>query len=80
MLGCEACHGPGGKYLADDKKSMKNKEYKRADLVAVGMVSPPTEKPCAGCHNDKPPFFQDFDFETRKAEGAHEHRPLKYQH
>ncbi len=79
-VGCETCHGPGGSYVADDKMSTKNKNYKKADLVALGMVSPPTEAECRVCHNDKSPFYRAFEFEARKDEGTHEHIALKYEH
>lgn len=78
---CEACHGPGGGYLADDKMSLKNKEYIRAEVVAAGLVIPTAETCTSTCHNEKSPFAKGtFDFEARKTEGTHEHLPLKYQH
>lgn len=76
---CEVCHGPGVGYLKPNLMSLQNKEYKRADLVAVGMVVPSVET-CKTCHNQKSPFFKAFDYETRKREGTHEHTPLKYKH
>jgi len=82
-VGCEACHGPGGGYLGDDKMSLKNKEYKRPALLAAGLVSPPTAETCAACHNDKSPFVgpgYKFDFKERKDKGTHEHAKLKYSH
>ncbi len=80
-VGCEMCHGPGGSYVAEDKMSLRNKEYKRADLVSVGLVAPPTAAQCTSvCHNNKSPFFKPFDFAKRKDQGTHEHKPLKYQH
>jgi len=79
-VGCEMCHGPGGSYTASDKMGFKNKEYKRADLVAVGLVHPVGEAQCVVCHNEKNPFFKEFDFETRKREGIHEHFPLQFKH
>lgn len=80
---CESCHGPASAYLAKDKMSLQNKEYKRSDLTAVGLVVP-TAETCTGlCHNEKSPFAEAgkaFDFENRKHEGTHEHIPLKFQH
>jgi mono/diheme cytochrome c family protein len=82
-VGCESCHGPGGTYLKSEYMSLKNKEYKKADLVAVGMVDQITKKQCVNCHNADSPFVGDdyvFDFESRKDEGTHEKFPLKYEH
>jgi hypothetical protein len=82
-VGCEMCHGPGGTYIQDGYMTLKNKEYKKADLVAVGMVGEITKAQCEVCHNTESPFVGDdyvFDFEQRKEEGTHEKFPLKYQH
>ncbi len=76
---CEVCHGPGAGYLKPNLMSLQNKEYKRADVVAAGMVIPSVET-CKTCHNPKSPFYKPFDYETRKREGTHEHTPLKYKH
>ena len=82
-VGCEVCHGPGGSYLADGYMTLKNKEYKKADLVAVGMVETVDEARCVGCHNADSPFVAEgfvFDFAAQKDEGTHEKYPLKYSH
>ena len=82
-VGCEVCHGAGGTYVADEYMSIKNKDYKRADIEAVGSIFPPTNDQCVGCHNTDSPFVGDdyvFDFEQRKADGTHENTPLKYEH
>ncbi len=82
-VGCEMCHGAGGTYVADEYMSIKNKNYKRADIAAVGSIYPPTEAQCRVCHNEESPFVGEgyvFDFEQRKKDGAHEIYPLKYDH
>jgi hypothetical protein len=82
-VGCEMCHGPGGTYTKPEHMSLKNKEYKKADLVAVGMVDQVTEGQCKGCHNTESPFVGPdyvFDFEANKDKGTHEKFPLKYPH
>ena len=82
-VGCEMCHGAGGTYVADQYMSLKNKEYKKADLVAVGMVDAVGEAQCLPCHNSESPFVADdfvFDFEANKDTGTHEKFPMKYQH
>lgn len=82
-VGCEMCHGPGGTYVADEYMSLKNKDYKRAEIEAVGSIYPPSEEQCAQCHNEKSPFVGEgyvFDFEQRKADGAHEVFGLRYEH
>lgn len=76
---CEACHGPGAAYLKPALMSLQNKEYKRADLVAAGMVMP-TAETCQKCHNKKSPFYQPFDFKTRVQQGTHAHAALRYKH
>ena len=79
-VGCESCHGAGGTYIQPEHMSLKNKNYKKADIVAVGMVDTVGVEQCSGCHNEKSPFFKEFNFEKRKDEGTHEHFPLKYEH
>jgi hypothetical protein len=80
-VGCEMCHGAGGEYTKEEHMSLKNKMYKLRDLVKVGLINPPTAGMCTeSCHNRKSPFFQKFDFATRKKEGTHSHEPLKYKH
>lgn len=82
-VGCEMCHGAGGTYTKDGYMTLKNKEYKKADLVAVGLTDQITVKQCTECHNSESPFVGDdyvFDFEKRKSEGTHAKFPLKYPH
>jgi hypothetical protein len=82
-VGCEMCHGPGGTYTKPEHMSLKNKEYKKADLVAVGMVGEITEEQCRSCHNEESPFVGAdyvFDFEANKEVGTHEKFALKYEH
>ncbi len=79
-VGCEMCHGAGGDFLGDDKHSAKNKEFKSADLAPLGFINKPQDAQCVNCHNEKSPFFKEFNFEERKDEGTHEHFPLKYEH
>jgi len=82
-VGCEMCHGPGGTYLKPEYMSLKNKEYKRADIVAAGLVDNITEEQCRGCHNEESPFVGPdyvFDFEANKENGTHEKFALKFEH
>jgi hypothetical protein len=82
-VGCEMCHGAGGTYLEDPYMTLKNKEYKKAELVAVGMVDTVGAAQCTTCHNAESPFVADdfvFDFEANKDTGTHEKIPLKYEH
>ena len=62
--------------------SLKNKEYVKSEIVALGMVDTVGEAQCISCHNADSPFAPEggFDFEAVKDEGTHEHFPLKYEH
>ena len=80
-VGCEMCHGPGGTYTQDEYMSLKNKEYKKSEVVAVGMVDTVTEAQCTVCHNENVPMEgYTFDYEASKDTGTHELFPLKYNH
>ena len=82
-VGCETCHGAGGTYTQDGLMTLDNKEYKKADLVAAGMVAEVGNEQCVACHNADNPFVGAdfvFDYEANKDEGIHEHFPLKYEH
>jgi cytochrome c peroxidase len=82
-VGCETCHGPGGTYLEPEYMSLKNKEYTKSDLVAVGLVGEITDAQCTSCHNADSPFVGEdfvFDFERSKNDGTHDRIPLKYEH
>ncbi|MCP4662052.1 MAG: hypothetical protein GY856_42155 [bacterium] len=78
--GCEMCHGPGGTYVQVQYMSLKNKEYKKADLVAVGLVDKVGEAQCVFCHNHKSPTRGELDYATEGQEGIHELFPLRYYH
>jgi hypothetical protein len=80
---CESCHGAGGDYLKEGLMTLKNKEYKRADLVKAGLVIVNGETCTSLCHNSKSPFVTKdyvFNYEERKKKGIHELIPLKYPH
>jgi Cytochrome c554 and c-prime len=80
---CESCHGAGGEYLKEGFMTLKNKDYKRADLLKAGLVVPTAETCTSQCHNPKSPFVTKdsvFNFEERKKKGTHEHIALKYPH
>ncbi len=83
-VSCEMCHGAGSEYTKEQFMSLKNKEYSRAEVLKVGLVSPVTGDRCTSlCHNAKSPFYdknKPFDFNKRKAEGTHKHLPLKFKH
>ncbi|MFQ5695901.1 MAG: cytochrome c family protein [Terriglobia bacterium] len=76
---CEVCHGPGKGYMKPNLMSLKNKNYKRSEVIAAGLVIPSAEV-CGKCHNEKSPFYKPFDYEERKKQGIHESHPLKYNH
>ena len=81
-VGCEACHGAGSKYSPYKKE---HEDYKTADVVALGLMTPVTAGNCTGCHNTESPTAGEgyvFDFETMKAnaEAIHAHVPLKHEH
>jgi hypothetical protein len=83
-VGCEMCHGAGGTYVQKPYMTLQNKEYKKEELVAVGMVAAIGAENCTSvCHNTKSPFVGDdfvFDFESQRHKGTHEKFPLKYEH
>ncbi len=78
---CEACHGPHSEVLK--VMTVKNKAYKRSEVLSAGLEIP-SEKTCLGqCHNTKSPMVPPnyvFDYAKRKAQGAHNFIPLKYPH
>ena len=71
-------------YVGSKKCKMCHlKEYKKAELVAVGMVDTVGEGQCTTCHNPDSPFVGDdfvFDFGANKGKGTHEAYPMKYEH
>ncbi len=83
-VSCEMCHGAGSEYTKPEHMSLKNKNYKLAGILKVGLISPVTGATCVEvCHNEKSPFFnkdEPFDFEKRKYEGTHDNFPFKYKH
>jgi hypothetical protein len=83
-VGCEMCHGPGGTYTQKEYMSLQNTQYKKDQLVAVGLVGQITGETCTGlCHNNKSPFVGKdyvFDFAARRDQGIHERFPLKNPH
>jgi hypothetical protein len=83
-VSCEMCHGAGSEYVKEQYMHLKNKNYKLAEVVKVGLIAPVTGDRCTEvCHNEKSPFFnkdEPFDFAKRRVEGNHELFPLKYKH
>jgi hypothetical protein len=73
---CESCHGAGSDYM---KVMMTNRDYKREEVIAKGLILP-DEAACRKCHNEKSPFYKEFNFKEQVAQGIHEHIPLKKAH
>ena len=68
-VGCESCHGAGGKYWK--KKVMQDREAS----IAAGMIVP-DEKTCTACHNEESPSFKAFCYHERVEQIRHLN-PLK---
>jgi hypothetical protein len=82
-VGCEVCHGAGKDYIAEGTMTLKNKAYKKSELIPLGLVDQVAEAQCVSCHNAESPFVGEdyvFDFEANKTEGTHEKFPMKYEH
>jgi hypothetical protein len=80
---CESCHGPGSEYLKQGGMTLQNREYKRADLVKLGLTVISVETCTSQCHNNRSPFVGKdyvFDYAKRRTQGTHEHPPLRFQH
>jgi tetratricopeptide (TPR) repeat protein len=78
---CEACHGPGSKYITVHKKIMtKKRKYTLDELYQAGQYKTDSRS-CTTCHNRRNPTVGSdyhFDYEKNKAEDTHESFPLKY--
>ena len=78
---CEACHGPHS--LINPYKK-KNKDYKRADLLKMGLHEP-NKKNCVLCHNQDNPtagkdYKLDYDALVKDPKKLHKHKKLKHKH
>jgi hypothetical protein len=78
---CESCHGPAS--LTNEHKKT-NEQYKKDDLVKMGLVAP-DEANCKSCHNEKSPTVpKDYKFDykelTKDPEKVHPHVPLVHKH
>lgn len=78
---CEACHGPGSRYIAIHKNATKKKrKYTLDELYQAGQYKVDA-KNCMTCHNRRNPTTgpdYHFDYEKYKAEDTHKNFPLKY--
>jgi tetratricopeptide (TPR) repeat protein len=78
---CEACHGPGSKYVDVHKEILKKKRpYNLDELAAVGEYKVDA-KVCTRCHNRRNPTVSSdfhFEYEKYKAEDTHQNFPPKY--
>ncbi len=77
---CEACHGPGSKYIAIHKTIMSKKSYTPQELFQAGQYKV-SAGVCTTCHNRRNPMAGPdyrFDYEKSKDEDTHEKVPLKY--
>lgn len=79
-VGCESCHGPGGKYVDLHKELLMSKrKYTWEEMSAAGMRKVDVTT-CRTCHNGEGPTTEKdhpFDFEQMRKKDAHENFPLK---
>jgi ribosomal protein L40E len=78
---CEACHGPGGKYMTiHEDIADKERTYEVGELYHAGQYKVEADV-CTTCHNLRNPTVGadfHFDYEKYKAEDTHKNYPLEY--
>jgi len=78
---CEVCHGEGSLYT---RHKLKNKDYERSDIVALGALAPVSSKTCDQCHvRECPTMGPDYRFDFAavvRAKRMHSRVPLKRAH
>lgn len=77
---CEACHGPGSKFLPLHKKIRSDKAYTFETLHQAGQIRADAAS-CTPCHNRRNQTAGadfHFDYEKYKTEDTHVNIPLKY--
>ena len=77
---CEACHGAASEYLKPGKMTLSNREYKRTDLVAAGLLLQSAANCAALCHNEKSPTHKPLNYEEGVRTQVHALVPLKFKH
>jgi hypothetical protein len=79
--GCEACHGPGDRYVTAHADVQSNeRRYAQAEFFDAGQYNVDAAV-CAACHRREAPCIppdRTFDFASRKDEGTHKHYDLKF--
>jgi hypothetical protein len=82
-IGCESCHGAGGTFTREEYMSLRNKNFLKSEVVAVGLVDTVSAAQCVICHNAESPFVSaddTFSFDELREADTHEHFALKYEH
>ena len=65
-VSCEACHGPGSRYIMTKIMSDRERSKKK------GLLIPRNDQEfCKTCHNDKSPTFKGFDYDVAWNEIKH---------
>jgi Cytochrome c554 and c-prime len=70
-VGCEACHGAGGKYKMKHAKGIEEADGTKLGMQFPKIADGSAEKQCKMCHNEKSPTYKPFKMKEKWAEIKH---------